>query len=765
MFARQCLSMLIGLFGCVALFAAAPALAEQFHVKTQSEYFAAAKKVEAGDVIVLANGVWKDFEIVLTGQGTKTQPITLTSESPGEVIITGQSNLRIGGDYILVSGLIFTDGSSPTGEVVSFRRTKGDLANNSRITEVVIDGFSKLDRFDDDYWVGMYGKNNRFDHNYLAGKTNKGVTMAVRLDSEDSQDNGHRIDHNYFGARPNLGSNGGETLRIGTSKYSMYTSGTIVEDNYFENCDGEIEIISIKSGKNIVRRNVFDASRGALTLRHGNDNVIERNIFLGRGEDHTGGIRVINENQTVRGNYMEGLRGTGFASALTVMNGVPNSPVNRYVQVSNARIANNSILDSRRITFGAGSDEERSAAPVSSVFANNLMSGSGAGSFLEADDDTSGITFANNLVFAGKVHSQLRQIGSGEVELVRAENGLLYPFDAAYADLGAPRDLVVLPRDQAGPSWYLKPSPSMKFGTGRVIAVQPGDDTLSDALDDAKDGDLLQLSAGDYMVNKTLVIDRVLTVRGPVDADGNKTAEGATISFARPSLFELAEGGSLRLAALSITGAEAPDNVGNSVIRTSAIPIKRNFMLDLDQVAVTDLTVNKFFDVIVIGKSAMADRVTIRKSTFSNIAGMVLNAAAETDDYGQYNAEYVTIEDTTFDNIQNGIASVYRGGKDESTFGPHFKLSASVATQVGKGSNNASGSALLLHGVQDIDILGNSFAGSAPVKIVQTVGTPITLFADNSYDVGAEPVIEELFYDGPSRVTMSGTTFTKAVSK
>ena len=51
------------------------------------------------------------------------------------------------------------------------------------ITEVVIDGFNNPERTESDYWVSMYGKNNRFDHNYLAGKNNNGVTMAVRLNT------------------------------------------------------------------------------------------------------------------------------------------------------------------------------------------------------------------------------------------------------------------------------------------------------------------------------------------------------------------------------------------------------------------------------------------------------------------------------------------------------------------------------------------------------------------------------------------------------
>ena len=84
-----------------------------------------------------------------------------------------------------------------------------------------------------------------------------------------------------------------------------------------------MEIISVKSGKNNIRNNVFFESRGTLTLRHGNGNVISENVFFGNGVDHTGGIRVINKDQIVRNNYIEGLTGYRFGSGFTVMNGVP----------------------------------------------------------------------------------------------------------------------------------------------------------------------------------------------------------------------------------------------------------------------------------------------------------------------------------------------------------------------------------------------------------------------------------------------------------
>ncbi|GMN03886.1 polysaccharide lyase 6 family protein [Erythrobacter sp. MTPC3] len=736
----------------------APALAESYLVRTQAEYSEIAKSVEAGDVIILADGEWRDFEMVITGEGSSDSPITITAENRGEVILTGQSSLRIGGQFIVVDGLVFKDGYSPRGEVVSFRRTKQDIASHSRVTQVVIDNFSKPDRYESDYWVGIYGKNNRFDHNHMVGKTNKGVTLAVRLDSEESRDNGHLIDHNYFGPRPVLGSNGGETLRIGTSRYSMFNSNSIVENNIFDRTDGEVEIISSKSGGNVFRGNVFLRSRGTLTLRHGDNSVVERNVFLGGGKDYTGGIRVINRGQIVRDNYIEGMRGTGFSSALAVMNGVPNSPVNRYVQVEGAVIENNTVIDSRRITLGAGADEERSAPPIDSTFKNNLLGGLEDDTFIEVDADISGLAFADNRVAAGNIHSAAAQyMRQAPVEMERAANGLLYPVDPALASIGAPRDLSPVTLDQVGVEWYEKPGNAAVFGSsGRVIEVAPGEDTLVDAALAAHDGDVLLLSDGEYIANRTIPLDKALTIRGAFEEGGHQP----TIFFTRPTLVELKDGGNLQLANLTIDGALAPDSVGNSAIRTTTYPIKSNMLIEMDGVTVRGLIVNKSFNVLTLGKSALADRVSIKNSNFADITGAIVSAAAETEDFGQYNVEYLDIVSSNFANIGEAIANVYRGGRDESTFGPFVTFANNNLAGVGLAATNTVGASLNLHGVQIADIERNMVAASSPFRIVHTVGTPRTSVIENQFAATPSFILEELNYEGDHRAVLDGNVFT-----
>lgn len=732
--------------------AAAPAAAEQVLVRSPGEYDAAIEAAQPGDTILLADGEWRYFDLVVRGEGTGRAPLTVAAQTPGGVVLTGQSSLRLGGSHLVVSGLVFRNGYSPRGDVIAFRVDSEKLAFDSRVTRTVIDGFSKPDRYESDYWVAIYGKRNRFDHNHLEGKTNKGVTLAVRLDSEDSRENGHRIDHNYFGPRQSLGSNGGETLRIGTSHYSMFDSKTVVENNVFDRTDGEVEIISSKSGGNTFRGNLFLRSRGNLTLRHGDGNLVERNIFLGHGKDYTGGIRVINRDQTVRDNYMEGLRGTGFSSALAVMNGVPNSPVNRYVEIENAQMTGNSILDSARIGFGVGADEERSAAPSKTVFVRNLMSASGSDAFLSVASDVSGIAFDGNVVLSGTVNPALANIARGAAELERAKNGLLYPRDPAIDAVGAPRDLAPIRLEEVGVDWYPKPKDASPFeSSGRRVTIAPGVDALVAAVEVAHPGDVIELAPGQHVVERTIALDKAITIRGT-------GPDKPVILFSRPSLIELREGGDLQLAHLVIDGSLAPDSVGNSVIRTTIYPVQSNMQIEFERVEVRNLTVNKSFNVLTLGKSTFADRIAIRDSAFSDISGTVISVASETEDYGQYNVEYLDVADSSFEDIGGPIADVYRGGRDESTFGPAVTLSNNTLRTVGRAASNGSEAALHLHGVQIARIEGNTVSQSAPLKIVHTVGTPATSVVDNSFDNTPAPVFEELIYQGAPRVEMSGNS-------
>ena len=720
----------------LAIFAAGSAAAAETLVTNQEEYRDAVARAGPGDVIVLANGVWRDFEILFAGNGEPERPITLTAETKGKVVISGQSNLRLAGSHLVVSGLVFRDGYTPTSTVISFRRTKGEPANYSRVTETVIDRFNNPERHEIDFWVLMFGRHNRFDHNHVEGKGNLGVTMAVRLDGEENQQNHHRIDHNYFGPRPILGSNGGETLRIGTSHYSLADSLTVVENNVFDRCDGELEIISNKSGGNVFRGNLFLESRGTLTMRHGNNAVVEDNVFLGNGVPNTGGIRVINKGHVVRNNYLHGLTGYRFGAAFTVMNGVPDSPLNRYHQVEDALMENNSIIQCDYVELAGGSDEERSATPIDSVFRSNLVFNREGNNVIRVHDDISGIAFEGNAANAVEDLPVKSGFANSRIELQQAANGLLYPVGDELASIGVRADLQVLGVDETGVAWYPKRDSSR--ATPPAILVKPGEDALFNAARRANAGSILELAPGAYRVRKTMVIDRPLTIRA---AQGRGTVR---LEFERPALFELDDGGRLELSGLEISGAASPDMSGNSVVRTSRYSMTSNYGLVVDDCSISDLDVNYLFNFFLVAKNTFADEIRITRSEFSDITGNVISLSREIDDLGRYNGEEISVVDSRFSNIGGAVVDIYRGGTDESTFGPRLEVRSSVLDSVGHNARNKTDASIRLLGVQVADIHDNEFINSRPIRVTHTVGDPVTRIGDNRFAGTPDPIVGEI---------------------
>lgn len=326
---------------------------------------------QPGDTLVMANGIWTNQKIVFKGNGTSSQNIVLIAETPGEVILNGYSTLRIAGSYLLVDGLQFKNGYSSSGGVVEFRYDSNNESNNCRLTNTAIIDYNAADSKTDYKWISLYGQNNRVDHCYLKGKNHLGTTLVVWLSDKP---NFHLIDNNYFGYRPVYPENGAETIRVGTSDWSMYNSFTTVEYNYFEECNGETEIISNKSCENIYRYNTFKDCQGTLTLRHGNRCTVEGNFFLCGNKTNSGGIRIIGEDHKVFNNYIENSAGTSYKCGITIMNGVPNSPLNRYFQVKRAIIAFNTVVNCRvTLNIGAGKDSELSLPPLDCKIVNNIF--------------------------------------------------------------------------------------------------------------------------------------------------------------------------------------------------------------------------------------------------------------------------------------------------------------------------------------------------------------------------------------------------------
>ena len=92
-------------------------------VTDTTELQTAIKSAKPGTNIIMQNGIWKDVMIVLEGNGSEQNPISLKAETPGKVFIEGVSSLEISGNYLNVEGLFFRKGYSPKKNVIAFRKS------------------------------------------------------------------------------------------------------------------------------------------------------------------------------------------------------------------------------------------------------------------------------------------------------------------------------------------------------------------------------------------------------------------------------------------------------------------------------------------------------------------------------------------------------------------------------------------------------------------------------------------------------------------
>lgn len=395
------MNIIATIFGCgLALAVSCPA-AERL-VRTPKEFDDAVKAAQPGDHIVLADGEWAGALLKFRASGTPAAPIVLRAQTPGAARLTGNSRLRMGGDWLVAEGLWFHDPATGSEDVIEFRADSRTPARHSRLTQCAVtwDTSATADRtLKENRWISIYGASNRVDHCLAQGKVNRGATLVVWLDAPDG--GRHRIEHNRFGPRPRLGVNGGETIRIGDSSTSLLRAECLVEQNLFDRCDGEAECVSNKSGGNLYRRNLFERVAGALTLRHGDNCVVEENVFLGAHAPGTGGIRVVGAGHVIRGNHLEALAGDDERGALTLMLGIPNSPLNGYAQVRGARFEDNRLVDCRQPLFiGLRGAKAATLAPMDTVFLRNQTHAPKA-RIVQAGGELGGVSWSEN-VFWGR---------------------------------------------------------------------------------------------------------------------------------------------------------------------------------------------------------------------------------------------------------------------------------------------------------------------------------------------------------------------------
>jgi hypothetical protein len=362
------------------------------NVSSVGEFEDAVDDLQPGDHIIVADGDYDGFgDNFDTKGGTEAYPVLIEAATVGGVNITGGESLTFENSaYITIKGFNF--------DVEVYTLFKLTDCNNIRITQNTFknsgDGGSKLILIGGEWDASVcLSNNNRIDHNLFDGKTDGGAWLVIdgshggtpQVSQYDS------IDHNHFRFNQTRADNEKETIRIGMSDLSLSSAYCTVEDNLFEECDGDPEIISVKSCDNYIRNNTFIKCLGTVSLRHGNGTEVSGNYFFGNGktaqftndENETstigcGGVRMYGKDHKIFNNYFEGLTGTKWDAAITLTEGdatntnvTNSSDLTKHYIPEDIEITHNTIINcAEDIGIGYASYGK---APKNVLIANNII--------------------------------------------------------------------------------------------------------------------------------------------------------------------------------------------------------------------------------------------------------------------------------------------------------------------------------------------------------------------------------------------------------
>ena len=321
--------------------------AKTIEVSSHEEFKQAQINAVSNDTILWLPGTYKDVFLNIT-----TNNITVQAKELGKTIFTGASKAFIKGNGVTFKGFQYIDGDAGSSDIIVL------AGDHIRVIEL------NMLRYKGHKYLHM--KNNS-QYNLLSRcnfetRTNNIDKNIISIGANGERPNFHKLEYCSFRNFDGTGGDMGvEPIRIGSSTQASFDSKTIVEYCYFTQCNGDSEIISNKSCKNIFRYNTFeDNPLAELVLRHGNESYVYGNFFL-RGK---GGVRAKEgSNHYIFNNYFNELKDRSIA----LFTGGSNP-------VKNVYIMNNTFVNTAKLHLGGN----KTVIPKKVVFANNLFSSSGA---------------------------------------------------------------------------------------------------------------------------------------------------------------------------------------------------------------------------------------------------------------------------------------------------------------------------------------------------------------------------------------------------
>jgi poly(beta-D-mannuronate) lyase len=386
-------------------------------VTTVAEFKTALSAMNPGDVIEVEDGSYNLSALTITRSGCPAKPIVIRAKNQGKAIFNGNTSLTLESlKYVTIKGFSFQSASIGTGIKIQNCSRVRITGNIFEIKETSSCNWIYIgDTFASP--LPLRSGHNLIDHNSFDGKTQSGKYIV--LDGNYNQQSQHdTISYNVFKNNGPRAANEKESIRVGVSPLSKSSGFTVIEYNLFQDCDGDPEIVSIKSCDNTVRFNTFQRCLGTLCLRQGTGTIAEGNYFFGEGKTAVytdpesgasntigcGGVRAYGKGHKILNNYFQGLTGSKWDAAITLTNGdVTNSSssLSDHYLPEDITVAFNTFVNNKsNIEIGFDNNGKYPKYPVNCSISNNIVVDNTAPivkSFSTAA--LAGLSFANNIMY------------------------------------------------------------------------------------------------------------------------------------------------------------------------------------------------------------------------------------------------------------------------------------------------------------------------------------------------------------------------------
>jgi len=327
--------------------------------------------------------------------------------------------------------------------------------------------------------------------------------------------------------------------------------------------------------------------------------------------------------------------------------------------------------------------EIRSARAIRTTVANNIVyNEKGLENIVVENDKADGVTFKSNIInnqgvaFNGfdegivEAPLELRELADNiyipvgipnEFEAFNGfdfntiENDLLGVSRKDSKSVGAITGVDVsnpniLDKSKYGATWY---SNEVEAKDAVTHVVNNSEELLT-KINEADTGDIISLAKGIYTLNQSVVITKTITIQ----SQGNEKAQLLFSGASNTPLFALHPYGKLTVDNLTLKGSNS-----NYAFASLKENMSNHFGL-----TVSNSEISNFDYVLKAYKESFAERVTFKNTAIADCENGI-ELSEETNDRGDYNTEYLTIDSCQFTNVKQNVIDYYRGGYDESTIG------------------------------------------------------------------------------------------------